>query len=161
MAKSDAQRRESVTQRRKESGLKEIKMYLKQDTVDSLKLLASKIGYDEKPTNEELSKIVTALIRSELKSKDQVIGTREPTQHLIFLFDVVQHQLKLGRTHKQVVSFLSSYYEVPIMLYKLGESWNLKHISKLTNKRWVKEKVMQRESRYEERNYTRAPQGER
>jgi hypothetical protein len=151
MGQSDVQRREKVTNRRKESGLKEVKLYLNPKTVEGLKQLASNTGYIDKLTNEDLSKVIESLIRQETPANAQLIGKRSNTQYLIFLHEVVLHQQKSGSSINQIVNFLEENYKLPPAFWKSKDQWNTSHVKQLIDEQWLSSKVDNIEQKHKER----------
>lgn len=142
MALSDLQRRDKVTNRRSESGLKEIKFYLNPETITFLKEFSSRIGYKGKVQNEDLSRIIESLIRQKIGNQEQLIGRKKTSQYLIFLHEVIQHQKSLGYSTIQILHFISSHYKIPTILTKNVFEWNKIHIKQLANREWISKKIV-------------------
>jgi hypothetical protein len=141
MALSDLQRRDKVTNRRSESGLKEIKFYLNPETITFLKEFSSRIGYKGKVQNEDLSRIIESLIRQKIGNQEQLIGRKKTSQYLIFLHEVIIYQRQLGYSKKQMINFLSEHYPLPIFYKSTDNKWNITHLNKLMDHEWIKSKV--------------------
>ena len=142
MALSDLQRRDKVTNRRNESGLKETKLYLNHRTYASLKSIAIKMGYSEKITNEDLSKVIEYLIRQKDPESEQLLGHKKKSQYLIFMHDIATYQKKIGYSTKHIVQFMNDNYELPAFLQKYSK-WNLINISHIIDKNWIRLKINQ------------------
>lgn len=149
------ERRKKVTDRRNESGLQEFKAYLNAKTIKKLKEITFKTGYKKNINNEDLSKIIEYLIRQYDADHNQLIGKRKSTQYLIFISEVIDHQQKIGASNKQIIQFLERYYSLPTIFHKQSEIWNISHIEKISNKKWLLFKINQIEQKHEEKRLRR------
>lgn len=113
--RSDKDRQSDVAEKRKESGLIELKIYLDKETISYLEDLAVKHGYD-RPTNKSykrldvLSKVITfCIVKKTCKDKRLRINSKRK-QELYQLRNIAKYRYsEKKQSHDQIADFLMKH----------------------------------------------------
>ncbi|MEZ8144588.1 hypothetical protein A1OQ_13540 [Enterovibrio norvegicus FF-162] len=146
MAMSANERREKTDKRRKRSGLKTVRLYMTESDKQVLINLAKEVGFS-KPSGEDLSSVVCAVVRQELSNGHDVCLNSD-SLYLTKLRDIILHRKKLKISGKnsdvRIASFLTkSDYKLPKQIQDYGiEDWNPCAIRLMCNNNWFKDNLI-------------------
>ncbi|WP_159653852.1 hypothetical protein [Vibrio atypicus] len=152
----DAVRQRYVTNRRKESGLVTKKYHLNQESINKLRTIGLRMGFNENELgkNENLSAIIDDCIERYFENS---LEKRRATKHALYLKQVhriVKYRENEGYSDKSTMRFLEYWGYEPPMSAELYEQNGVKRVRKFTLKGWSVASVAKlRDEEYVEKQF--------